>query len=153
MKKILNFLSISFIAISLLVITANQSRNLFLNFSEPVIFDQPDPYASPSTIKPGDPLTVVYTFDRNRYCSTDLSYFIFNLDTNRIVWSERIPGGSQLVGKNIVVKRDIVIKNPENLPIKLIPGNYELRLLVYSNCSDGLHIMPAKDIKFIVKAQ
>lgn len=115
----------------------------------PLSRQAPYAYISALAITPsvaaGESLSLRYTFDRFRYCRTDLDRFIIRASDNDVVWRDRVPAGAGTLGRTTVINE---IPIPSNLKV----GSYIARAISYATCSDHLYDLIAPDVTFeIVK--
>jgi hypothetical protein len=130
-RKILAWILISSITFIIVASASTnlaiQSRNLYLSLIEPA--SEYLARIEPRTIMSGDPLTVIYHFNRQRVCETDVTTVIRNKSTEEVFWRNRFPAGTTAIGR-------ITTTNVLRIP-NLKPGIYVLETLVFSKCFDG----------------
>ena len=96
---------ILYVLCSLVIVTmfAVQSRWIYLRYTPPIKYLSS--IVETPIIKNGSILQIRYRFDRARYCETTLSLFIIELNTQSIVWRDRVPGGGGGRGRDALELR------------------------------------------------
>lgn len=128
------------VAVLIAFIFSWQLYQAILHFREPYTYTSA--HAEPPLIHDGDPLSVVYEFDRIRYCRTELVRFVVRRFDQSVLWRDSAPGGATRLGHHIVM-------NDIKLP-SLPAGLYTLRTMVFSDCSDSPHASVGPDVDFEV---
>lgn len=143
MKLIANAGMAFLITASASTFLANQARLLYLSMSEPFAYGKT--VASKDSFDVGEPIGVTFEFTRYRFCEIDINLFVVDRSTNTVIRRQRVVGGATLLGATMIQN---VFEFKPDIP----PGEYLLRMISYSVCSDGSHTIPAPEVPFKVKA-
>lgn len=131
------------IAIFFVFFVADRAYSIIMSLRVPFVFTERGAWADPNVIKIGEPLRAHYSFYRYFYCSTDLNRFVENTMSGDIVWRHREPSGATALGM-------VNVSNPVFFNPPIPAGQYTLRTITYSVCSNGTHVTSAPDIHFTI---
>jgi hypothetical protein len=81
---------------------------------------------------------------RYRVCRVEIDRFVVNDETKRVIFRERVPGGSSPLGRTPKVVNFVC------LPRDIKPGHMTLIQNSHSHCIDGMHSMEWPTLHFEV---
>jgi hypothetical protein len=94
-----------------------------------------------NNLKVGEPLKVLSTVDRRRFCTPTVTTFVVDSD-NTIVAKFTRPGAAATIGYNEI---------KEELPLTLPPGKYTLKRTIQSACAEKGYLTVYSDRDFEIE--
>lgn len=139
MKSIVHWFLFIPPAIAVMIISAVQTHWLYLRFTPPYVYY--GAWTDTPLLAPNGELSIVFDFERRRYCPTELNYYVMRDKDYAVVWRDRVPGSGIKIGRSQV-------RTLHDMPTDMIPGPYTFRVIRHAQCNDGTHTDISPEVKF-----
>ena len=92
-------------------------------------------------VRVGEPISVIYTNERRRLCTTTIAEFWIDLESGAVLYRTRVPGGYSPLGQRRTL---VTLFQPVVLPV----GRYAYRSVIESDCGITTFTFQVPDAEF-----